>query len=588
MNYLYRIFVLYFLTYKDDKLNKFNKEKIADVIIFHNSKIPDYLCFGIKIISSFFVIIFNFIFLISFNKLNSINVFNFLLGKKINLFVKIFKYHNSIYELLLDNNDFLPNNITSKNIINFNESDTIYDLIIVGSGPSGSIIANNLKNKLNFKILDAGKYIQKEYYSYLEILSKYKNAGVNITFGNSQISFVEALCVGGGSEINSGLFHKLPIEIIKSWQENFKLDIDINNSETIYQDIIKKLSIQNYINKNDIPKPSILLKKGADSINFHCKEIPRWVKYDKSSGKYIKNSVVNTYLDKELIKNNLFEDTKVTKLKYNKDHWKIFVESYNNNKIIKAKKIILSAGAISTPQILLNSGIKKNVGQRLQMHPTIKVVALFDEKINYADMGVASYQARSNKSLNTYFGSSISSIPYLKLALDHMPKYNSFVDQNWKNMAIFYIALAPEGVGKIKTLPFFNDPLISYNLSKNDRMNLALGLKDLCSMLLKANAKKIIPSIPNINPITQFEDIEKLPKIIDSKKSNLFSVHIFSSCPIGENIDKCAADSTGKVYGTEDLYVCDSSTIPTATGVNPQGPLMYLTYKFLQTFKRHI
>ena len=32
----------------------------------------------------------------------------------------------------------------------------------------------------------------------------------------------------------------------------------------------------------------------------------------------------------------------------------------------------------------------KNIGKSLQMHPTVKVVAQFDEVVNYEDMGVLS------------------------------------------------------------------------------------------------------------------------------------------------------------------------------------------------------
>jgi len=362
----------------------------------------------------------------------------------------------------------------------------------------------------------------------------------------------------------------------------------LDKYEIIYDDIIKKLSIKNYVNKSDIPKPSLILKKGANSIGYECKEIPRWVNYDHATKKYFKNSVINTYLKKDIIEKNLIENTKVIKLKQKKDYWRIFTKHNNKDEIFKAKKVILSSGAISTPQILLKSGIKKNIGNKFQMHPTIKVVALFDNKINHEGMGVASYQARSIKNNKIYFGSSISSISYLKIALDHIPKFDSIIDKQWENMAIFYIAISPEGTGKIRNLPFFKDPFITYNLTLNDRMNLALGLKDLCKMLLNANAKKIFPSIIGCKPISNYKELEKLPQTINSKKSNLFSVHIFSSCPIGENKEICAADSSGKVYGHKNLYVCDASTIPSATGVNPQGPLMYLTYNFLEHFKKKL
>ena len=57
MNFIYKIFVNYFLIYKDDNLSKKKRKQIADLIVFHNSKIPDYLSFGIKLLSCLFVLL---------------------------------------------------------------------------------------------------------------------------------------------------------------------------------------------------------------------------------------------------------------------------------------------------------------------------------------------------------------------------------------------------------------------------------------------------------------------------------------------------------------------------------------------------
>ncbi len=52
------------------------------------------------------------------------------------------------------------------------------------------------------------------------------------------------------------------------------------------------------------------------------------------------------------------------------------------------------------------------------------------------------------------------------------------------------------------------------------------------------------------------------------------TIHLFSSCPMGENRDLCAVDSFGRVHEIEGLHVADASLLPTALGVNPQGSIM--------------
>jgi len=45
---------------------------------------------------------------------------------------------------------------------------------------------------------------------------------------------------------------------------------------------------------------------------------------------------------------------------------------------------------------------------------------------------------------------------------------------------------------------------------------------------------------------------------------------------MGENKDRCAVNSFGKVHGWEDLYVSDGSILCDSPGVNPQGSIMAL------------
>ena len=84
-------------------------------------------------------------------------------------------------------------------------------------------------------------------------------------------------------------------------------------------------------------------------------------------------------------------------------------------------------------------------------------------------------------------------------------------------MGIFYVAIKPEGTGRIHKLPFFKDPIITYNLTHNDKVKLAKGLKYLSIMLLNAGSTKIYPSIINSNIICSKDDLESLPKVINPK-----------------------------------------------------------------------
>ena len=226
------------------------------------------------------------------------------------------------------------------------------------------------------------------------------------------------------------------------------------------------------------------------------------------------------------------------------------------------------------------SGLSKLAGKSFQMHPTIKVVAVFNDKINFEAMGVPVHQVKEFAP-DYSFGCSISSKPYLRIAMLDHGKEKEIVSEKWQNMAIYYCMIVPEGNGAISTLPFFNDPYVTYKLTRNDQVKLAEGLKKLCSLLLSAGANSLYPSINGFGVIKNLNQLDKLPSVIDPSITSLMSIHLFSSCPIGESRG-CVADSYGRVFGQDGLYISDGSMLPSAPGVNPQGTIMAFAHRNIE------
>jgi choline dehydrogenase-like flavoprotein len=156
--------------------------------------------------------------------------------------------------------------------------------------------------------------------------------------------------------------------------------------------------------------------------------------------------------------------------------------------------------------------------------------------------------------------------------LDH-PARQPLVDERWPNMAIYY-AMITGGNGRVRNVPGYRDPLVRYALSEEDLRNLAEGAKKLSQLLLAAGAEELYPTVAGFPPIRSEADLQALPEILPTGRASLMSVHLFSSCPMGENRERCATDSFGKVHGHDNLYINDGSLLCTAPGANPQGSIM--------------
>jgi choline dehydrogenase-like flavoprotein len=159
--------------------------------------------------------------------------------------------------------------------------------------------------------------------------------------------------------------------------------------------------------------------------------------------------------------------------------------------------------------------------------------------------------------------------------IDH-PEHAHEMRKAWRQMANYYAMITGEGRGTVRPLPGFRDALVRYKLTKNDRRDLAEGLRKLAEALFASGAVALYPGITRDPHVLHRDDLSKLPDVLPNALTNLITIHLFSSCPMGENKTKCAVDSFGRVHGFKNLCVADASLLCTAPGVNPQGSIMAL------------
>jgi len=206
------------------------------------------------------------------------------------------------------------------------------------------------------------------------------------------------------------------------------------------------------------------------------------------------------------------------------------------------------------------------------MHPTVKVVARFPEPVNSREMGVPVHQVKEFAP-RLSFGCSISGLPYLSLAMLDHPSHAREVDDCWPRMAIYY-AMITGGSGSVSRLAAYRDPLVKYAFGDRDMRDLADGTRRLCELLFAAGAETLYPTVAGAPPLHGPDDLERLADPLPQGRTSLMTIHLFSSCPMGEDQARCAADSFGRVHGHDDLYIADASLLCTAPGVNPQGSVM--------------
>ena len=467
---------------------------------------------------------------------------------------------------------------------NYNDLDkNYYTYIVVGSGPSGSITSHYLQKKYKNTLLiekGAGYSDYETKHPADEFLYKWKNGGVNTSIYDTQVTFSAGECLGGGSEINSGLLHYPDQDYLEEWKKSYNV-ADISNNESI-SNLNDLKEICNY-KTSDQPTLSSLnfFKKGADLNKFKIEQLPKFLK--KNSEKNIKSSMKNTFIDKYLSLGGKIETNfELKKISYKNKIWHLEGTKKDKKILVKCTYLFLCCGSIETAKILLSNNIKTKINPNSYfLHPMIKVIAKFNEEVQSGKENVHDFQI-TNFFPEFILGEASSGKQFLKMASINSRDTQRSIEQDWKKMSIYHATFSM-GEGRIYKIPIINEFIKTYFIKKSHLSIIKKGYLKLCKVLFDGGAKEIYlltNKILKVHEKNYEQIINSLKKI---KQFKFSSVHILGGITSGEN-KNCIVDSNGKVKGCDNLYVNDSSLINNKLLKNPQGLIMAIAKKNIDNF----
>ena len=484
------------------------------------------------------------------------------------------------------------------------------DVAVIGSGSGGGVAAGIISGSNRevsifekSKELIESESLVSEGEAYSEL---YESSGLAQARGSGAI-LLAGSTLGGGSTINWTTSFEPPNKIREQWDKIAKIDNVFTSKEFSNSIDAVKERIHVNIDSNITPLKERRLEEGLNSIKITTKSIPRNVKgCNGNECGFCGFGCIND--TKQSTKKTWIEDAKINGAGIYTD---LIVDSLNiisgrassiniirNNQKekIEVNDVILSAGALNTPNILRKSGYRnKHLGNNLKLHPVSGVIAEFDEvqKPWMGSMqGIYSDDFLFRKDNYGYLIEGLPLHPSLFIpffsSIFSIDKYEFLYSYpNWSGAIVL---TSDSGGGKVR----YNTkgPVWSYKLNQFDHENLLHGLVNICKAYEAAGAKRIvISSAPNLlwnrnssNAFTTF--VEEINNI-SYKPYNLAigSAHQMGSARIGVDKDVGVCDERGKVHGLENVYIMDSSTFPRCSGVNPmvsiQSVAHYLSKKFI-------
>ena len=457
-----------------------------------------------------------------------------------------------------------------------------YKFIIIGSGPSGAVTASELAKIYGGEVLiiEKGDYfeIPKSKHPGEEFFKKWYRGGINSTYFKEMIAYSSGSCFGGGSEINSGLYHRPDAAFLKEWQDEYStIELDQNSIDEFSYKVEDLINVEENLDE----KFSSIFVKGANIGKEKYSNLDRFYDNIKKS----KNSMSETLL-KDYLKNDgdVALNTDVKKIEYKNDQWKIKTLQDNKLKYFSCDYLFLCCGSIFTNNLLLKSAIskeKKKIISRFTFHPMIKMIGTYQEDVQDLNEDVNSYQ-NMNFWPDFIIGNASSSIQFLTSSFQENIYIKKFIEVNWKKMKVFHATFSM-GFGKIICLPFIKEPILFYFIKNSDKKIIQNASFKLFNFIKNTGAKFIIPITEKNSEIMKISKEDNQHLLETTKKFQISSVHVLGGVTMGEN-ENCVSDSFGKINNYKNLYVNDSSLINTKLLKNPQGTIMMIAYRNISNF----
>jgi choline dehydrogenase-like flavoprotein len=244
------------------------------------------------------------------------------------------------------------------------------------------------------------------------------------------------------------------------------------------------------------------------------------------------------------------------------------------------KAVVVAAGAIESPALLLRSGLTGQVGHHLHLHPGTGIWGLFEDEARPWEGVQMSRYSDEIRGWDDGYGPIYESVPIHPAAFATVIPWTSAAEhqafmKHFPNTSLLAPLPRDRTEGRI-TIDKSGSIVVDYTLNSDDERRLVKAVIQGAKVFETAGAKEIWSTHArriSYRP-DRAGDHERWSDEIRGigykpDTSLLASYHQMGSCRMGVDPSTSAVDGNNQTHEVRDLYVTDGSNFPDASGVNP-------------------
>lgn len=476
------------------------------------------------------------------------------------------------------------------------------DVVVIGTGAGGAVVGRHLADQgLAVVFVEEGEHLRRNDFpgTLVSTLSEvYRNT---VSIGNAPIMIPQGRLVGGSTAVNGGSSFRPPRWVTDRWCEEFGTSEFSSDALAPYFDRTESIL---QVEKADVRYAGPLhniFSRGAQELGWHSEVMARNAPGCRGEGfcdfgckTDARRSTNIAYLPTAFEKGafmlyglraeRLIHDGQraigIEGVALERDRSVCLSQSGKPKRIqIRARAVVLAAGALASPLFLLKQGVgntSHQVGRNITLHPSGPTAGLFDEVIDaskYIPQADYSFEFLKEGLLLLSAGSDYQTTPPI---LGFMGQPLVEILEKQERIAGIGYLLAEEARGRIRLGPK-GLPLLIYNMTKRDVQATHRALALCSELLLAAGAREVYPGLLKPVRLKSMDDVARFKEApIGPSDFIVTSYHPLGSCRMSQDPRKGVVDLNHECHDLKGLFVVDGSTVSGPLGVNPQISIMGL------------
>ena len=468
------------------------------------------------------------------------------------------------------------------------------DFVIVGSGAGAGPVAFYLARAgERVVVLERGHWVHPEdmsddELSMLALLFKDGGAQMNVSV---DMTLLQGNCVGGSTVLTNAVCFRLP-EDVRQTYANLGFDLPLDELEASYQRVEAVINAHEVEEENQNAagfklehgmramgiepqrfKKATLDCFGCGYCNLGCRygrkmdSSRTWIPMAQDRGATILTRTEAYRLETDgdqvtaLLANDLDSGERVR---------------------IRAKRYVLSGGAINTPELLLRSKVLRDrVGRRTSMNAGAMMMAEYPEPLDAFDGDqMCTYHMEDRYTIEHDHN------PFLSFCMTMPGWLDSYRDEKpdmYRHITAAGVLTPTQSTARVfmnplrRLLPkLFDSVEISFRLPEEDRLTMIRGYKQLAEIYFASGASRVLVPTHKRTEIRGPDEIGILDHALRDSRliAGLGSAHPQGGCNIGDDDKRDVLTPEFRVRGMQNLFVSDASVFPASMGVNPMASIM--------------